>query len=55
MKRANRRHVNLGIFLLGTLALLVALSLLLTNTGLGRVTWTAYFGDAYRVKAGSEV
>ncbi|MHC4491387.1 MAG: MlaD family protein, partial [Planctomycetota bacterium] len=39
----------------GTLALLVALSLLLTNTGLGRVTWTAYFGDAYRVKAGSEV
>ena len=55
MKRANRRHVNLGIFLVGTLVLLVALSLLLTNTGLGRVTWTAYFGDAYRVKAGSEV
>ncbi|MHC4135255.1 MAG: MlaD family protein [Planctomycetota bacterium] len=55
MKRTSRRHVNLGIFLLGTLALLVALSLLLTNTGLGRVTWTAYFGDAYRVKAGSEV
>jgi len=55
MKRTTRRHVNLGIFLLGTLALLVVLSLMLTNTGLGRVTWTAYFGDAYRVKAGSEV
>lgn len=55
MKRTNRRHVNLGIFLIGTLALLVVLSLMLTNTGLGRVTWTAYFGDAYRVKPGSEV
>jgi phospholipid/cholesterol/gamma-HCH transport system substrate-binding protein len=55
MKRTTRRHVNLGIFLLGTLGLLVVLSLMLTNTGLGRVTWTAYFGDAYRVKAGSEV
>ncbi len=55
MKRTNRRHVNLGIFLIGTLALLVVLSLMLTNTGLGRVTWTVYFGDAYRVKAGSEV
>ncbi|MHC4547156.1 MAG: MlaD family protein [Planctomycetota bacterium] len=55
MKRNTRRHVNLGIFLIGSLTLLVVLSLYLTNVGLNRVAWTAYFGDAFRVKAGSEV
>lgn len=53
--RNRRRFITLGIFLVITMGILVTLSLVLTNTGFDRATWTAHFGEAFRVKAGSEV